>query len=685
MCALAVEDLNGDNEWGQIVALAEAETPCSRISDPDFDRMKSHGVFRRRHDLPEHCMLRIRVTACELTSEQARTVAMTAYRHGHGIVDVTHRGGLQIQGVEFKDVPAAMEALQEAGLTCWRTGRRHVRNIYCHPLSGLDPEEIIDTREICFALTDQFARQDSTEQLPHKFNIAVCGRESADSFFWTQDLAFLAHRSDQGEPLFHVLIGGRGGEQPELAKPLPVFVRVEQIVAVTAKILDLYKAAQSNNDQARFRLADLVDELGIGGVLDFLEAALDFPLLAGVTAPSPPTAHEDLIGWFAQKQPEAWAMGLCVPLGRLTWQQLEGVAVAAGRWGDGTLRTTPQQGLIVPGVSSGFRDSVATEAARFGLSPFAGTLSRNISACTGRQFCDLAVTETKAHALKLAEQLRQKMLTLHGIRIAVSGCSSGCARHLTADIGLQGVRIRRLLGAAEGFDVYLGGGIAGQIHLALPYRFGVTVDRLPRLIEQVVREYYLKHRPGYTFSAYWRERLHKEQAEHASDEDYVAPIWTCESCGHRHEGEDPPVYCPKCAALRRHFVRWDPESSDAEEPRSTAAFEPVWELPEPLANDVSSSPPIDLAVDPIRKVTESLVDWLEQFSQEQSRKPKPKRGRPRDPKVAERDKLIRQLARERSELSHSELAELVSDLIGEEVTTHVIRNAMKRARGRRRA
>jgi ferredoxin-NADP reductase/nitrite reductase/ring-hydroxylating ferredoxin subunit len=150
---------------------------------------------------------------------------------------------------------------------------------------------------------------------------------------------------------------------------------------------------------------------------------------------------------------------------------------------------------------------------------------------------------------------------LHGIRIHMSGCPSSCAGHFTADIGLKGVRVRRLIGTREGFDVFLGGGIAGQVHLALPYKLGVDVDQLPNLVEEVVREYYLQHRSGQTFSAYWREKLRLREAQKVGEQDYTPPVWVCENCDHRHAGEDPPVFCPKCAGLRRYFARIETGSS----------------------------------------------------------------------------------------------------------------------------
>ena len=157
----------------------------------------------------------------------------------------------------------------------------------------------------------------------------------------------------------------------------------------------------------------------------------------------------------------------------------------------------------------------------------------------------------------------------------MSGCPSSCAQHFTADIGLKGVRVRRMIGTREGFDVYLGGGIAGQEHMALPYKLGVDVHQLPTLVEDVVSEYYLLHKPGQTFSAYWRDKLQSAEADKVGDDEYQPPVWLCEGCQHRHVGEDPPVFCPSCAGLRRYFARLDEESTSSPTDKPTQQAPPA--------------------------------------------------------------------------------------------------------------
>lgn len=546
---------HGLDVWPDVLRYASAQTPMQEIEPPDLERMKWYGAFYRKRDGAGTYMLRIRLTGCEFTADQARAMAFVAYEFGYGIVDVTTRANIQIQGLAIDHVPTALERLEAAGLSARQTGHDNIRNVFCHPFSGVDLDELYDVRQLCHDITAIFVGSRIYSDLPRKFNIAVSGAAHHASHFWSQDISYLACRTPEGDVQFQVLLGGTQGQNPHLPWHLPVLVQPGQVVDVTRCLLDLFREQGSREKRDAARLRYLIERIGISGVLDWLEAKLPFPLRPFVSEPPPPPGYEDQVGWFRQRQPGLWTMGLCVPLGRLSWQQLEGLGLAAKRWGDGALRATPEQGLAILNIPTGFKDAAATAVAAHGVSPYADTLARNTVACTGKQFCNIAVTETKGHMLQLIESLRARALTLHGIRIHMSGCPSSCAQHFTADIGLKGVRVRRLLGTREGFDVYLGGGIAGQVHLGLLYKLGVDVDQLPQLIEEVVREYYLHHKPGLTFSAFWREKLREPGVARVGDGEYSPPIWLCDVCQHEHKGEDPPVFCPKCAGLRRNFAR----------------------------------------------------------------------------------------------------------------------------------
>ena len=546
--------------WPDVLRHAGARTPMGEIETPDLERMKWYGFFYRKRDKPGRYMNRIRITAGELTSAQAREIAAIAYEHGHGIVDVTTRANLQVQGLGIERLPEVAERLAAVGLTSKQTGHDNIRNVFAHPFSGLLPDELIDTRQLCRDVTSLFVDSREYSDLPRKFNICLNGTAGHSVHFWTQDLSFLAHRVGR-EVLFQVLVAGTQGQNPHLAWHLPALVHPDQVVAVTAALLDLFRAQGSREKRHQARLRYLVERIGIDAVEAWVGERVPLRPWPDLPAPTPAARNDDLVGWFPQAQPDRWTLGLCVPLGRLSWRQLEALAVLANRWGDGQLRTTHEQGLAVIDIPGGFRDAAATDAAAVGLSMHADTLARNTVACTGTQFCNIAVTETKGAMFRLVDTLRQRTLALHGIRIHMSGCPSSCAQHFTADIGLKGVRVRRLVGTREGFDVYLGGGVAGDVHLGLRYKLGVDVDQLPLVIEEVVNEYYIRHQEGQTFSAYWRAKLREAEAAKVGEDDYRPATWICERCEYRHLGEDPPVFCPGCAGVRRLFARVEDDAS----------------------------------------------------------------------------------------------------------------------------
>jgi ferredoxin-nitrite reductase len=546
---------HGFDVWPDVERYAAHKTPMKAIDAADLERMKWYGFFYRKRDDQGRYMVRIRVTANELNADQARQIAYIAYEFGHGIVDITTRANIQVQGLLIEHLPEVRKRLESVGLTSQQTGHDNIRNVFGHPFSGLTVSEVCDTRPLCHAVTAVFLGNRLYSDLPRKVNIAFSGAAQHAVHYWTQDVSFLAFRRHDGAVRFHVLLGGNQGQNPSLAWFLPVQVAAEQVVPLTRAVLDFYRTHGNRQERNAARLRYLVQQVGVSGTLRWLEEHLPFALEPCSQPPEAAVSPEDFVGWFPQSLSGLWTMGVNVPLGRLSWQQLEGLAVLSRKWGDGQLRTTYEQGIAVINIRERFKDAAATDAAALGLSVYADAIDRNCMACTGAQFCNIAVTETKGHMFRLMQQLRRRSVHLHNIRIHMSGCPSSCAQHFTADIGLKGVRVRRLLGTREGFDVFLGGGLAGQVRLAVPYRLGVDPEQLPHLIEEVVREYYLRRRPGETFSSYWHERLLQQEARKVLEDEYRRATWVCQKCQYQHQGEDPPMFCPQCASLRRHFAR----------------------------------------------------------------------------------------------------------------------------------
>lgn len=546
---------HGFDVWPDMLRWAQEGTPHDRIAEPDLQRMKWYGIFWRKHDRDRY-MIRIRIPGCEMTADQARAVAFVAYEAGHEIVDVTTRGNLQVQGLPLHKVPGVIAALEHVGLTSKQTGLDNIRNVTSHPLSGVDPEELIDTRALARAVTDLFVGSRELSDLPRKFNIALNGRADSASSDWTQDISWLAAVGPAGALGFRLLIGGTQGQNPHLGWHVPVFVREAQVVDVTYRILQTFRELGSRSakrTQIRFRY--LIERIGPDGVLTEVERRLGAGLLRFPETPPPPGEHESFVGWFPQKQAGRWSVGVAVPMGRLTWQQMEGLAVLSRKYGDGTLRTATDQNVLLPNVRGEAREPLGHALAALGLAFEADSLTRNTVVCTGKQFCSLAVTETKGYGFQLVEELRRRRVETYGIRIAVSGCSNACAQHHTADIGLKGAKVRRGLRIVDGFDVSLGGGVSDTLALGTLWKKGVPFSQLPELLERVVRTYHAERLGDETFTAFWRRRLGGTTPEVVAPEE--PPAWRCRECSYLHAGEDPPAFCPRCAALRSRFARDD--------------------------------------------------------------------------------------------------------------------------------
>ena len=226
---------------------------------------------------------------------------------------------------------------------------------------------------------------------------------------------------------------------------------------------------------------------------------------------------------------------------------------------------------------------MAYAIARYGLSFEPDTVSRNMVACTGKQFCNIAVTETKGYAYQLIETLRRRNVQLYGIGLHMSGCPSSCAMSYTADIGLKGAKVRRGLRVLDAFDVYLGGGIGHQVQLGILYQKAVPFAQLAEFLKKLINEFHLHRDRNETFSQYWQRKLGGHQAEPLS-EDLLT--WHCTSCSHLHVGENPPFFCPICSALRSKFEPAQEESGEGGEPA---------EKPVPVAADVNKAKPEEVA------------------------------------------------------------------------------------------
>ncbi len=342
------------------------------IDEGDLERLKWWGLFFRRHT-PGHFMLRLRIPNGIATAAQLRAVAEIAARCGRGLVDVTTRQQIQLRWLRIADVPAVLARLHEVGLVTLQTGMDNVRNVIGCPVAGLTPGELLDASPVVRAFTAAFVGHRAYTNLPRKFNVTITGCRDNCTHAETQDLALVPATTSRsgGGPVagFNLLAGGKNGSGGyRIAAPLDVFVRPEEAVEVACAVVGLFRDHGPREARNRARLAFLLEDWGPERFRQALEATLGRPLArAGFDERSGRRA--DHVGIFRQRQPTLSYVGLLVPVGRMTGDQLGEVARLAETYGAGEVRLSPDQNVILDGDEvvcpvHGYRFDVRTGACR---------------------------------------------------------------------------------------------------------------------------------------------------------------------------------------------------------------------------------------------------------------------------------------------------------------------------------
>lgn len=465
-----------------------AQDGFDSIPEDDLDRLKWAGIFHRKPTRP-HFMMRIRFPGGIASSHQLRAVAGILDEYGRGIADLTTRQQIEPRWLRIEDMPAILEALQAAGLTSLQTGMDNIRGVIGCPLAGIYPRELLDGSAICQEFQDIFLGDRAFTNLPRKFNVAISGCPDNCTLNESQDVALVpAIRSLGGdsERGFNVLVGGKMGSGGyTIAQPLDVFVTPAEAARLCAELTLTFRDFGSRETRSHARLAFLIEERGSAWLRAELEARLGHDLpAAGWDARSTETA--DHVGITAQKQPGLNAVGLLVPLGRVTSAELCKAARLADEYGSGELRLTAGQNVVLPNIPTEKLSALLGEPLLTEWRPDPTPVMRGLVSCTGAEFCNLALIETKARAQQIAALLDSP--SLKPLRMYWSGCPAGCGNHHAADIGIQGKRIRRNGEVIEAVAIYAGGRGGPAAHPARLIADDVTCDEnLAAVLETLIQ------------------------------------------------------------------------------------------------------------------------------------------------------------------------------------------------------
>jgi sulfite reductase (ferredoxin) len=419
-------------------------------------------------------MLRVRIPNGLLTARQAMQIASLTREYARGVADVTVRQNIQLHWLDAETLPDVFHRLWDVGLTSQAACGDDPRNVTGCPLAGIDPEEYVDASRLALAVNQALIAGADFYNLPRKFKVCVSGCRQWCPNPEINDVAFTAFPPDPAKPSappdFGLRVGGGLSTTPMLALPLPVRVAWGEVVPVARAIATLFRDAdelRQNRAQARLKFLFLRHGWTVERFRDELERRLGFRLRDSEPSAPPEVGFRDHVGVHAERERGYVYAGLSLLRGRISADQLQAVAAAADHYGSGEIRATAMQNLVIPHVAERHLAALARDLELSDL-PLAGSgFRRGVMSCTGKEFCKLAVTETKSFAATLVTELERRLPGFPiPLRINLNGCPNSCGQHWIADVGLQGTRVKTSDGPEDGFDVYLGGGLGAGAQLA---------------------------------------------------------------------------------------------------------------------------------------------------------------------------------------------------------------------------
>jgi ferredoxin-nitrite reductase len=462
-------------------------------------RLKWLGIFFRPVT-PGRFMVRLRIPNGVVSAEQLELLAEAIDRCGeHGSADITTRQNLQLRGLLLEDMAPLMEMLERMGLTSRQSGHDNPRNITGNPLAGIDPEEIVDTRPLVEAIQAALLGPAGLRNLPRKFNVAVGG--APDSFLLHNDLAFLPAEHN-GEPGFTVMVGGFfSAQRNELAIPLGIWLRAEQLPDFTLAVLHHFDREGNRQQRNKSRLMYLIDQLGLEAyrlaVLETFRLLLGSDGSPGVELGSRhdgshlvSRAPRSGLGVHAQKQEGLHWVGLHVPMGRLDAASMQELAGLARSYGSGELRLTESQNALIVDVPGDRLEALLAEPLLQRFRPDPSTLQAEAVSCTGNAYCSFALIPTKGVAQQVLEEMERRIELPEAVRMHWTGCPNACGQPYMGQIGLLGAKALKDGEMVEAAKLFLGGSMGAEPKLAELHHKGVPLSDLPDVLEQLFVEHF---------------------------------------------------------------------------------------------------------------------------------------------------------------------------------------------------
>jgi ferredoxin-nitrite reductase len=464
---------------------------------PDNFRWRYYGLFYVA-PTQNSFMSRLRIPNGILKHWQFEGVADLAERYGGGYSHITTRANIQIREILPKHTIALIEGIQDIGLCSRGSGADNIRNVTGTPTAGIDPQELIDTRAFAREWHYHILNDRSLTGLPRKFNVAFDGAGKIAALEETNDIAFSAVEVNDGfgvEPgvWFRLGIGGITGHR-DFARETGIIVKPDEATLVADAIVRVFIENGDRTNRLKARLKYVLDSMGVEKFLLAVEEKFGRKLSrapADAIAPRPRFDRLAHIGIHRQKQPGLNWIGVVLPIGRLTCEQMRGLAKIAQDLGDGDLRLTVWQNLLISGVADENVDLATAAIDKLGLAVKASSIRAGLVACTGNTGCKFAASDTKRHAAEIGDWCETRVPMETALNIHLTGCHHSCAQHHISDVGLLAAKVS---GGSdddpvEGYHLYAGGGFGPDAEIGQEVYRDIKAADAPKTVERLLKAY----------------------------------------------------------------------------------------------------------------------------------------------------------------------------------------------------
>jgi sulfite reductase (ferredoxin) len=476
-------------------------------------------------------MVRIRIPNGIMSSHQLRAIADLTRRYANGIADLTVRQNIQLHWVTIEALPEVLQGLWSVGLNTTGACGDVVRNVTGCPVAGVDAHEIIDASPLVLETSQLLAGNSQFYNLPRKFKISIAGCHSWCAYPEINDIGLTAITRTVGgkrEIGFSLRVAGGLSAEPYLGARLDAFVQQGQVVPVIKGIAELFRDSEvlrEHRERARLKFLFLRHGWTAEQFLDELHQRLGFRLDHAVEEHPPDDVYRDHVGIHAQKQPGLSYVGAVVLRGRITADQMQSAADVAERYASGELRATTMQNLLVVNVPTINADALANELDAIGFQVSGSAFARGAVACSGTEFCKLAITETKSFSRWLVEEMEERLPGFdQHLKLHVTGCPNSCGQHWIADVGIEGKKIKVADGLADAYYFCVGGALGLHQSTARPVGYRCLASDVPDALERLLGRYLVDRNPGENLRRFFSRHSDSELREFLAGENVPAVV-----------------------------------------------------------------------------------------------------------------------------------------------------------------